>query len=258
MNCIETSKPGLSILLGLGGPSIKGLRSRWETNVSDADPVHPKNAAGPFYVLNGCCTACGVPTAIAPELFEFDSTDHCYVRRQPNSNAEMEKALHVLRAQELDCIRYRGTDEAILRRLAEAGEAHHCDHPPAGVGVVLRNVVTFALSDSSHVPCDASRLLEEFCAYVKGRYPHLEVRTKPIELQERQASFALAWFEDHFHPIAIRPVDDSDRWLILHRGNLGLSEFLDDWLRSRGHFKDLRWYTEDGWQRSEGWQSLPW
>jgi hypothetical protein len=226
--------------------------------VSDAGPIHPKNAAGPFYVLHGCCTACGVPTAIAPDLFDFDSADHCYVKRQPTSDTEMEKALRVLRAQELECVRYRGTDEAILRRLAEAGEAHQCDHPLAGVGVVLRNVVTFAISDSHHVPGEARGLLEEFSEYLKGRYPHLEVRTKPIEIREGEASFALAWFEDHFHPITIRQVERPDRWLILHRGNLGLSEFLDDWLRSAERFADLRWYTEDAWQRSEPWQSRPW
>jgi len=231
---------------------------RLDTSVSDSAPIHPKNAVGPFYVLNGCCTACGVPTALAPELFEFDSNDHCYVKRQPNSDAEMEKAIHVIRAQELDCVRYRGTDGAILRRLAEAGEAHHCDHPPAGIGVVLRNVVTFLISDSHPVSPNASRLLGDFSEYLKGRYPHLEVRTKPIELREGEASFALAWFEDHFHPIAIRPVGESGRWLILHRGNLGLSELLDDWLRSAERFIDRRWYTEDAWQRSEGWQSLPW
>jgi len=181
--------------------------------VSDEGSIHPKNAAGPFYVLNGCCTACGVPTAIAPELFEFDSTYHCYVKRQPSSNAEMEKALHVLRGQELGCVRYRGTDEAILRRLAEAGEAQQCDHPPAHVGVVLRNMVTFAISDSNCVPRDGPGFLEEFSAYLKARYPHLEVRTKPIELREGGASFALAWFKDHFHPITIHPVDESGRWL---------------------------------------------
>jgi hypothetical protein len=226
--------------------------------VSDEGSIHPKNVAGPFYVLNGCCTACGVPTAIAPELFEFDSTDHCYVKRQPSSNAEMEKALHVLRGQELGCVRYRGTDEAILRRLAEAGEAHQCDHPLPGIGVVLRNVVTFVRTNADDARHDAPRLLEEFFDYVKGRYPHLEVRTKPIEIREREASFALAWFEDHFHAIRIQPVEDSDRWSILHRGNLGLSEFLDDWLKSADRFVDVRWYTEDAWQRSEPWQAHPW
>ena len=228
--------------------------------MSDPGPIHPKNATGPFYVVNGCCTACGVPTAIAPELFDFDATDHCYVKRQPNSDAEVERALQVLRAQELECVRYRGNDEAILRRLAEAGEAHQCDHPPAGVGVVLRNVVTFAISesDSHHVPGEAPGLLEEFSEHLKRRYPHMAVRATPIELREGEASFALAWFEDHFHPITIRQVERPDRWLILHRGNLGVSDCLDEWLRSAERFADLRWYTEDAWLRSEPWQSRPW
>ena len=226
--------------------------------MSDAGPIHPKNAPGPFYVLNGCCTACGVPTTVAPELFDFDSADHCYIKRQPTSHTEMEKALQVLRAQELGCVRYRGTDEAILRRLAEAGEAHQCDHPLPGIGLVLRNVVTFLRSDAPDGAADAARLLDEFSDYLKSRYPHLEVRTKPIEVREREASFALAWFEDHFHPMTIRPVEDSDRWLILHRGNLGLSEFMDDWLRSSERFSDFRWYSEHAWQRSESWQARPW
>ena len=149
--------------------------------MTDARPSHPKNAAGPFYVLDSCCTACGVPTSLAPELFDFDSVDHCYVKRQPTSDMEMEKALRVLRAQELDCVRYRGKDQAILRRLAEAGEAHQCDHALPGVGVVLRNVVTFVPSNPHDVTLEASRMLDEFSDYLKNRYPHLEVRTKPLK-----------------------------------------------------------------------------
>ena len=201
---------------------------QWEMNVSDAGSIHPKNVSGPFYVLNGCCTACGVPTSIAPELFEFDSSDHCYVNRQPASDVELEKAVRVLRAQELDCVRYRGSDAGILRRLAEAGEADHCDQALPGVGVVLRNVVTFTSPDSKESPLDGAVVLEEFSGYLKARRPDLQVRTKPIERRNKEASFALAWFEDHFHPITIRPVDRSSQMFILHRGNLGLSELLDD------------------------------
>ncbi len=226
--------------------------------MSDAGSIHPKNAVGHFYVLNGCCTACGVPASIAPELFEFDSTDHCYVKRQPASGFELEKALQVLRAQELDCVRYRGSDAGILRRLAEAGEAEHCDHALPGVDVVLRNVVSFTVPDPKESPLDAAVLLEEFSGYAKPRFPDLQVRTKPIERRNKEASFALAWFEDHFHPITIRPVDRSSQMLILHRGNLGLSELLDDWLRSTKRFEAIRWYAEEAWNRFGEWQSRPW
>jgi hypothetical protein len=48
--------------------------------LSDAARIQP-NPAGPFSVPNGYCTACGVPTAIAPELFDFDSSGRslCFV-----------------------------------------------------------------------------------------------------------------------------------------------------------------------------------
>lgn len=232
--------------------------NQWETTVSDAGSIHPKNAAGPIYVVNGCCTACGVPTSIAPELFEFDSTDHCYVKRQQASDSELEKALQVLRAQELDCVRYRGRDEGVLRRMAEAGEADQVDHALPGVGPVLRNVVTFTIPASKESPADAAALLEEFAGYVKARFPDLLVRTKPIERRNTEASFALAWFEDHFHPVTIRPADPSSQMLILHRGNLGMSELLDDWLRSTKRFEAIRWYAEEAWNRSGEWQSRPW
>ncbi|MGH7135886.1 MAG: hypothetical protein ACREHD_09110, partial [Pirellulales bacterium] len=55
--------------------------------MNDADHPHPNNAPGPFYVLHGCCTSCGAPIAEAPELFAYDSENHCYVRRQPGSRA---------------------------------------------------------------------------------------------------------------------------------------------------------------------------
>src|SRR5262245_13690244 len=142
-------------------------------SMGDTRSVHPKNAAGPFYVVDGCCTGCGVPTSIAPDLFEYDASDHCYVARQPSSAPEIEEAVQVIRAQELGCIRYRGNDAVILRRLAEAGEADQCDHPLPGVGVVLRNVVTFAVQDSSASLSDAAVRLQDFAAYLQREYPDL-------------------------------------------------------------------------------------
>ena len=93
---------------------------------------HPKNAAGPFYVVFDCCTVCGVPQALAPELFAVDPdrNNTCYVKRQPSTAQEMEAAIRVVRTQDLHCIRYGGEDEMILRRLAEAGEMAQCDAAP--------------------------------------------------------------------------------------------------------------------------------
>ncbi len=96
-------------------------------------PKHTRyalNVVGPFYVEDGCCTACGIPWWIAPELFvEDEKRVHCFVKRQPETADEIDKMLKVFSSQDLLCIRYSGTDPEILRRLTEAGLASQCDPP---------------------------------------------------------------------------------------------------------------------------------
>lgn len=85
------------------------------------------NVVGPFYVEEGCCTACGVPPMIAPTLFSDGDEKHCYVRRQPADEAETDAMLKVIANQELGCIRYGGADPTILRRLVDDGAGGQCD-----------------------------------------------------------------------------------------------------------------------------------
>jgi len=106
-----------------------GERGRWADRkgaMTRQKDTHPRNVPGPFYVVNGCCTTCGVPE-MAPGIFEFAPEGHCYVKGQPSTSEGVELALRVIRTQELGCIRYAGSDPAILRRLAEADEAEQCD-----------------------------------------------------------------------------------------------------------------------------------
>src|SRR5260370_36518129 len=91
---------------------------------------HPRNAGGPFYVVNGCCAACELPLLVAPELFAFDGKEHCYVKRQPSSKEEFDRALLAASDAELACIRYRGSDPEILRRFGELGRPELCDDRP--------------------------------------------------------------------------------------------------------------------------------
>src|SRR5688500_5953781 len=112
--------------------------------MSDENESHPDNVPGPFYVTAGCCTACGVPFVAAPELFAYDPSGHCFVKQQPLTPEETEHALHAVRGAELDCIRYRGRDMAVLQRFAELDELHLCDAPEARpLRPVLRNHVAF-------------------------------------------------------------------------------------------------------------------
>jgi hypothetical protein len=48
---------------------------------------HPLNAAGDYYVKRDCCTLCGVPWDVAPELFSYDDSG-CWVARQPTNSGE--------------------------------------------------------------------------------------------------------------------------------------------------------------------------
>jgi hypothetical protein len=89
---------------------------------------HPLNVAGPFYVVEGCCAACGVPEAEAPELFAWDKTDHCYVRKQPSTPDELAHMVTTIATAELACIRYGGRDTDIIRSLKDKGEIKQCDH----------------------------------------------------------------------------------------------------------------------------------
>jgi hypothetical protein len=88
---------------------------------------HPKSAPGGFYVEKGQCLACGVPHVVAPDLVGWtdEMFPHCYWKKQPETAADLERAIGVLEAQELGCHRYAGTDPAILDRLTSG----YCDYP---------------------------------------------------------------------------------------------------------------------------------
>ena len=87
---------------------------------------HPKSAPGDFYVVKGECLACGVPHVVAPDLVGWtdEKVQHCFWKKQPDTPAELERAIAVLEAQELECHRYAGTDPAILSRISST----YCDY----------------------------------------------------------------------------------------------------------------------------------
>jgi hypothetical protein len=94
---------------------------------------HPKNVAGPFYVANQECTACGAPHAVAPDLMGWDQMPstltpnafypHCYFKKQPDTEAELEQAIAAIRVSCCGAFRYAGSDPAIIAKLKESGAA---------------------------------------------------------------------------------------------------------------------------------------
>lgn len=92
-----------------------------------------ENVEGDFYVEDNCCTMCGVPELIAPELFGgFDSlhqaTDNqCFVKKQPINESELRKMINVIESQDIGCIRYCGQNNEIKKRISECGESEQID-----------------------------------------------------------------------------------------------------------------------------------
>jgi hypothetical protein len=232
------------------------------------DPIpkpHPKNAPGPFYVVDGCCTACGVPVSEAPGLFAYDEVDHCFVQRQPSTPREFDQAFHAAWAAELQCIRYRGNDPKMLRRFAELGEPHLCDvSPPPGICPVVRDLVTFDANSLDHAGMSAFDLADAFENSVRHRLHSVpELRFVPITGDEACAAVTFTWFKEDHHTVEFRVADDPDyRWLIRHDsasrpGGRGVSRQIDEWLKAKQHFCDIRWFTVEGWSRGEEWRDSP-
>jgi 4Fe-4S single cluster domain of Ferredoxin I len=245
-------------LIGLIGATIVLRRQVSPAFSSSEFTPHLQNVPGPFYVVNGCCTACGVPEATAPEHFAYDTGRHCYVTRQPENPDELERMLHVIRGQELGCIRYRGTDPQIRRRLGDADAADQCDaRLPRGVAPVLRNHVSFAAMDPAARTRRSVHVLEDFAEYLRG-CPHT-YRMTPIVQDGDGAHFSICWFEDNFHRVLVRSIrPDTGRWLVWHSFEVGLSETIDDWLKESERFGDVRWYSEAQWNAGHSGQERPW
>jgi len=80
----------------------------------------PKNVAGPFFVANGECIACGAPEHEAPDLMGFDQEVlHCYFRKQPSTPDELERAIRAVWSSCCGALYYSGNDPAVPGRLAE-------------------------------------------------------------------------------------------------------------------------------------------
>ena len=95
---------------------------------------YPENSGGDFYVEDGVCTSCGAPQAEAPDLIDHSKLEygHCYFKKQPETEGEIERAINAIAVSCISGLRYGGTDEKILKRLYEIGEGEQCDHKPLG------------------------------------------------------------------------------------------------------------------------------
>jgi len=110
-----------------------------------------ENSQGDFYVVSGVCTSCGAPQAEAPDLIDHSKIEdgHCYFKKQPETDEEIERAINAIAVSCISGLRYGGTNENILKRLYEIGEGEQCDHKPLGnYKTIIWDKVTFRYKGS--------------------------------------------------------------------------------------------------------------
>jgi hypothetical protein len=99
----------------------------------------------------GICTSCGAPQAEAPDLIDHSPQldGHCYFKKQPETDDEIERAINAISVACTSGLRYCGTNDKILKRLYEIGEGKQCDHQPLGnYKAVIWDKVTFRYEGS--------------------------------------------------------------------------------------------------------------
>jgi hypothetical protein len=96
------------------------------------DPAGPRRfetyiefAPGDFYVVSDECITCGAPHLVAPDLIGWadGSSSHCFWKKQPETDDEIDRAIKVIETSCVGCHRYAGTDPDILKRISR----EYCD-----------------------------------------------------------------------------------------------------------------------------------
>jgi len=98
------------------------------------------NVHGDFYVEDGCCTSCGMPSTVAPELFSYAPDGHCYVSKQPSSAIEVRQMIEAFEVQDIGCIRYKGKNRVIQIKLVASGEGDQCDSLDQDLTMLIEEV----------------------------------------------------------------------------------------------------------------------
>lgn len=90
------------------------------------DKPYPKNAPGPFYVVNSECMTCGYPHVLALDLIAWDTDaegreSHCYFKKQPETPQEIDQAVDAINGSCCGAVRYAGSDPEIIQKLNDVG-----------------------------------------------------------------------------------------------------------------------------------------
>jgi hypothetical protein len=216
---------------------------------------HHCNVDGPFYVMNGECMSCGAPEMHAPKLMFHDSHGHCFFNRQPASPHEINEAIESTWASCCGALRYGGTDDGILIRLAELGLAEQCDFrlkqepkPRA------RTCVSFEFAGQSKTVAASAREIAAYLTDFVGKSNSSDGKVRSLRVTEVRASFVYEWGRVLGDPcravFAIEPQSDQHCWCVLisredGHGTTGFAISTHKALIEDTRFRSIQWFTDD-------------
>jgi hypothetical protein len=243
--------------------------------MADDKRRNPKNAAGPFYVLDGVCMWGDCARTEAPDLVSVEDEVGCYFKRQPELPEEIDSAVRAMHSSCIGSYRYGGTDPEILHRLAEAGRAELCDHARWEVPVEVRRYVRFSYEGADDAMELATSVVEWFNEVCKRG-----ACTTPVEGDGNLATFHFTKDREHGTPLryavkklledvtsgARSPAEpapyrlmaerENRRWLLAQLEGEVTPMWLYDVLVAHG-CKEMRWFSVDEWNERAPGRVLP-
>lgn len=208
------------------------------------------SAQGDFY-NEGDCLVCGAPHAEAPTLIDYAPDGRCYFKKQPQNEAELDQAIGALWVSCISAIRYRGTDEALLKRLYENGLADSCDYrPQQEYPLLIRDRVRFNFEGTINELADlvVSKVkMSASSEYVPGD------RIVQFYNDEKQSfSFVHIWY-DAANAVGynVNHQQDAQYELLIstasefERNIIGTSARLHDGIKSDKRFGNIQWFEKD-------------
>lgn len=213
---------------------------------------YPENSKGDFYVENSVCISCGAPEAEAPDLIEHSKFEygHCYFKKQPQTDDEIERAIQAIAVSCIAGLRYGGTDEKILKRLYEIGIAEQCDNKPKGnYKTIIWNKVTFDYKGSIEELTELmmSQLLQ------KSSYLNKQIQIFNFK-NDKYFEFIYRWtdgapgniFKCYFlegNKFRVETKVERNGYEISLRGNAIIFNAI---LRSNLNISEILWFDKDG------------
>jgi hypothetical protein len=202
---------------------------------------------GDFYINNGDCISCGAPQAEAPDIIEHGKGGHCYFKKQPHTETELDQAISALMVSCISALRYGGTEEKILKRLYEDGLSDLCDQiPQEKHPVLIRDQVSFNFD--GHIDELAAFLIQKYTSIG----PHVKLG-KFASDGDRQFSFVKRWTGGANSLVYSCNKKDDDSYIlqigaekgIKFHGMIGTAWLLHDFLRIDSRITNIKWFARN-------------